>query len=240
MGKYKLGPAPVSVDVSIIVVNYNKPHTQIVECFQSIREQTVKPKEIFLIDDCSDDPRPHADAVSILLPKNVGVAMARDVGVRMSTGKLLLFVDADDKLAPDFLEESILTITKCDIAYPKTILFGEVPINKVIRPPDRMKPKNLINYKCSIPVTSLMKREVYEKLGGFNKELPIFEDWDFWIRAMCNGYSFRKANTFLWYRQNEVSRNNKTLEFKTKIYKQITSNLEIKGDTICRIEPKSN
>jgi len=235
MSKSRLGLAPTKVDCSIIVTNFNKTPEQIIDCFGSIRQQTVIPKEIFLVDDCSDDPRPHADAVSILLPKNVGVAKARDVGVKMSTGKLLLFLDADDMIAPNYLEEMILTITKADIAYPDMLLFEAVPINRMVRNPSKLNPKHLMNFNCSIPVTSMMKREVYEKLGGF-RDLPIFEDWDFWIRAMFNGYTFRRANTILWYRQNKKSRNHKDLGFKTKVYKQITSGLEVKNGKICRIE----
>lgn len=217
----------MSANVSIIVTNFNKPHEQIAECMESIRAQTVEPREVFLIDDCSDDPRAHALATSIILPKNVGVAKARDIGVKMSTGKLLLFVDADDKLAPDFIQQCGKQIAKgADITYPNMLLFDGVPRNKLVENPNKITAQYLIGRKTSIPVTSMMFRHVYEKLEGF-RDLPIFEDWDFWIRAMFNGYTFKKANTLLYYRQNANSRNHASLDSKNRVHAIITAPFEV-------------
>jgi len=220
--------------LSIIVTAYNKPPEQIIECMESIKEQTVKPLEVILVDDCSKDPRAHALATSIMLPKNVGVAEARNIGVRMSKGQLLLFLDADDKLAPDFIEQCGRVITNCDIAYPNVLKFGNVEINKLVDAPDNVDPAYIIGRgrtrEFGLVVTSMIKREMYFTLGGF-KDLPIFEDWDFWIRAMFNGYTFAKANTILYYRQNrpeDGSRNRNSLELKADIRRQITSPFEVK------------
>lgn len=227
----------MKADLSIIVTNYNKSHKQLMECMNSIKAQTVEPKEVILVDDCSKDPRAHALAVSIILPKNVGVAKARDIGVKMSTGKLLLFVDADDMIAPDFIQQCGRAIKKgADIAYPNMLLFDGLPINKLVDNPARITAKYLLGKKTSIPVTSMMWRKVYESLGGF-RELPIFEDWDFWIRAACNGYTFKKANTLLWYRQNENSRNHGNQPLKTQVHYQITAPYIIVDG---RIERKQN
>jgi glycosyltransferase involved in cell wall biosynthesis len=217
----------MSANVSIIVTNFNKPHEQLMECMESIKDQTVEPREVILVDDCSDDPRAHALATSIILPKNVGVAEARDIGVRMSTGKLLLFVDADDKLAPDFIQQCGKAIAKgADITYPNMLLFDGVPRNKLVENPSNVSAKYLLGRKTSIPVTSMMFRHVYDKLDGF-RDLPIFEDWDFWIRAMFNGYTFKRANTLLWYRQNANSRNHAHADIKNRVHAQITAPYEV-------------
>jgi len=217
----------MKADLSVIITSYNKPYEQLIECVESIKQQTVQPKEVILVDDCSDDPRAHAFATSIILPQNVGVAKARDAGVRMSTGKLLLFVDADDKIAPDFIQQCGRVIAKkIDIAYPNMILFDDVPVNKLVDNPSKITPKYLLGKKTGIPVTSMMWRKMYDDLGGF-RDLPIFEDWDFWIRAMFNGYTFGRANTLLWYRQNKDSRNHGNWELKNRVHYQITAPYEI-------------
>lgn len=214
-------------DLSIIVTNYNKPPKQLLECMNSIKLQTIEPKEVILVDDCSKTPKTHALATSIILPKNVGVAKARDVGVRMSTGKLLLFLDADDMISPDFIQQCGRAIKRgADIAYPNMLLFDGIPINKLVDNPSKITAKYIVGKKTSIPVTSMMWRRVYDDLGGF-RELPIFEDWDFWIRALCKGYTFKKANTLLWYRQNNNSRNHGNLDLKNKVHYQITSPYKI-------------
>jgi glycosyltransferase involved in cell wall biosynthesis len=204
----------------------------------SIKNQTIEPKEIILIDDCSKDPRAHAMAVSVILPKNVGVASARDFGVKMSTGKLILFVDADDMLAPDFIQQCGKAIAKgADIVYPNMILFDGVPRNKLVENPGKITGKYLLGKKTSIPVTSMMWRKVYDDLGGFNRELPIFEDWDFWIRAACKGYTFKRANTLLWYRQNPNSRNSGDLELKNRVHYKITAPYEVADGRVQERKP---
>lgn len=212
----------MKADLSVIVTSWNKPHEQIIECMDSIKEQTVSPKEVILVDDCSDDPRAHALATSIILPKNVGVAKARDIGVKMSSGRLLLFVDADDKLAPDFIEQCGRVIADCDIAYPNVLRFGHIERPQLFDAPKEVTAKYLMGKKLALVVTSMMHRYVYEKLEGF-RELPVYEDWDFWVRAMFNGYTFARANTLLYYRQNLKSRNHLSLEKKTETHRKITA-----------------
>jgi len=222
----------MKADLSIIVTSYNKTPQQIEECFQSIRDQTVRPREVILVDDGSTSPRAHADAISILLPKNNGVAVARDVGVRMSLGSLLLFVDADDKLAPDFIEQCGKEIANCDISYPNVVLFGDIEINTSAPSPKELNPEDLMNRSCKIVVTSMMHRHVYNKLGGF-QDLPVYEDWDFWIRAMYCGYKFRQANTLLWYRQSPKSRNQISNEIRLDTYNRITAPYRVEEGRIC-------
>lgn len=220
-------------DLSIVVCSYNKPPEQIIECMDSIKAQTVKPLEVILVDDCSKDPRAHAIATSIMLPKNVGVAKARDIGVRMSKGKLLLFVDADDRLAPDFIEQCGRVITKAKIAYPNVLKFGAIEQPKLVDSPRQITPEYIIGKRCGLVVTSMMHREVYEKLKGF-RELPVYEDWDFWVRAVAEGFTFARANTLLHYRQNIQSRNHLSLEKKTVIHKKITAPFKVFGGRLVR------
>jgi len=67
-----------------------------------------------------------------------------------------------------------------------------------------------------------MHRFVYEKLDGF-RQLPVYEDWDFWVRAKFNGYTFARANTLLHYRQNIKSRNHLSMEEKTNTHRKMTA-----------------
>lgn len=225
-------------DLSIIVTNYNKPPSQLMECMNSIKHQTIEPKEVILIDDCSKKPKAHAGAISVILPKNLGVAKARDFGVKMSTGKLILFLDADDMISPDFIQQCGRAIKRgADIAYPNMLLFGDVSRNKLVENPPRITAKYILGRKMSIPVTSMMWRRVYDDLGGF-RELPIFEDWDFWIRAVCKGYTFKRANTLLWYRQNPNSRNHGNSDLKNSVHYKITSPYKIVDGKI--IERRQN
>ena len=222
----------MKADLSIIITNFNKTPAQLEECIQSVRDQTIEPKEVILVDDGSKEPHAHYGAMlSVIVSKNSGVAKARDYGVRISTGKLLLFLDADDKLNPDFIQQCGKQIMKADIVYPNLLLFGELERNKLSLAPATIRPTYFLGRDCRIPVTSMMWRKVYEDLKGF-RDLPIFEDWDFWIRAACKGYTFRRANTLLWYRQNKNSRNHATKELKSSIHHKITAPYEVRDGKV--------
>jgi glycosyltransferase involved in cell wall biosynthesis len=206
-------------DLSVIVTNYNKLPEEIEQCMQSIFKQTVAPKEIIFVDDCSRNRPTYRNVLSIVMPKNSGVAKARDMGVKNSTGKLLLFVDADDYLSLDFIQQCGKVITKCDVAYPNLLLFGEMERPILSEAPAKLNQKKLLSQKLDIPVTSMIFRSMYDKLGGF-RDLPVFEDWDFWLRA-SKEHTFKKANTLLYYRQKAGSRNRQSLEIKKRVRAQI-------------------
>lgn len=223
-------------NVSVIITRYNKPPEQVDECIESIRNQTVPVKEIILVDDASETRYAHPEVTTIILPKNIGVGQARAVGVKMSVGKLLLFVDADDKLALDFVQQCGKVIAKADIAYSNFIMFGDgFERPKLTETPEVLDPTTFLTH-CPIRVTSMMHRKVYEEIGGFS-DLPMFEDWEFWIRAMCNGYSFAKANTLFHYRRTVGSRNHVDSVTKSEAISEMTAPYEVVDGVLKVKEP---
>jgi glycosyltransferase involved in cell wall biosynthesis len=218
------------IDLSILIPCYNKEQ-YIDECIASIKEQTLQPKEILLAHDGCKEPNAHIDATTIIFTKNRGVQKVRDELVRFSSCELILFLDADDKLAPDYLERMIYKMPKVEIVYPNIFWWYGNGFNRIGDTPDKLLPKDMFN-SCKIPVTCMMKKFVYKELGGF-RDFPMFEDWDFWLRAMVKGYKFEKANTMLYYRQAKNTRNRAEKEEKEKVYKQIRSQFELKRGKLC-------
>lgn len=217
------------LNLSVLVTCYNK-EKYLDECIQSIDRQTKEPKEIVLVHDGCDEPMAHAKADTIILKTNGGVSKARDTAYKFSTGELILFVDADDVLDPDYLEKMVLVISKgADVAYPDIFLW-QGKYSQLTVTPKKITPKFVEKFeKVVIPVTCLMNRKLYEKLGGF-KEMPVLEDVDFWIRAICNGYTFRKAETLLWYRRYEGTRNSLDQVKRKQVMKEILSQFDVVGD----------
>lgn len=220
-----------TVDVSILITCFNKEE-YLDECVSSVLDQTFKPKEIIVVHDACENPAHHSATTSIMLPKNVGVNTARDIAFSYSTGKFILFLDADDKISPDYIQKMI--DIKTDIAYPDMFLWyvhgkygGD---NKLICTPP-ITAQNMWHH-CQIPITCLMTREVYKKLGGFH-QFDVYEDWDFWIRAMIAGFKFKKAQTLLWYRQIHGSRNRQLDEVKRITFYKIRDQYEVKRKKIC-------
>lgn len=100
------------VKVSVIVPVYNVKTEYLKECIQSIIDQTLTETEIILVDDGAPkenglilDEFAEKDSRVIVVHKcNEGVSVARNVGIKMATGKYLTFVDSDDYISKDNLE----------------------------------------------------------------------------------------------------------------------------------------
>lgn len=101
---------------SIIIPFYNKKDT-IVNCIQSVFNQDYKLFELILIDDCSDSANSEflSEYVStlrndssnrIILLKNSensGPGFSRNIGIKSSSGEVLIFLDSDDQITPNYL-----------------------------------------------------------------------------------------------------------------------------------------
>lgn len=103
--------------ISILVPVYNADN-YLHDCLNSIRSQTFTDFEVLLIDDGSDD-----HSLSILQEfqaadsrfqvhhqENRGVSSARNFGLENAVGEFVCFVDADDKIAPTYLEDLYLAM----------------------------------------------------------------------------------------------------------------------------------
>lgn len=101
------------INISILVAVYNGER-YLRQCLDSILEQTMKDLQVICVDDASTDHsldilREYAatdSRVQVLsLETNVGVTAARNRGLRLATGKYVCFVDSDDWIAPNSMQE---------------------------------------------------------------------------------------------------------------------------------------
>lgn len=106
--------------ISILVAVYNTA-SYLPQCLDSLCGQTLRDIQIICIDDCSTDQSPQIladyarrDARITLLrtPHNSGHAAARNLGLQIATGEFTTFVDSDDWLAPDALEQALGALTQ--------------------------------------------------------------------------------------------------------------------------------
>lgn len=101
--------------ISILVAVYNTA-PYLPQCLDSLCGQTLRDIQIICIDDCSTDQSPQILAdyarrdtrITLLrTPHNSGHAAARNLGLQIATGEFTTFVDSDDWLAPDALEQAL-------------------------------------------------------------------------------------------------------------------------------------
>lgn len=103
------------IDISIITPSYNSKE-YILETFNSVVSQTYKNFEWIIIDDCSTDGThefiskiAESDHRIIVLKteSNGGTAKARNIGLKIARGKYITFLDSDDLLDNNYLEEQL-------------------------------------------------------------------------------------------------------------------------------------
>jgi glycosyltransferase involved in cell wall biosynthesis len=220
------------IQFSFIIPVYNSG-AYLIECLDSVVHQNFSHSqlELIIIDDCSTDQLTldllkelsTADSYKgiytkvIFNPKNLWSAETRNIGVKASKGRYIVCLDSDDTIEPDFLTYSSLAFAAYPNAswvYPSVRKFGYR--NKIDIAPDFSAKKLFVNNY--LVITSPMKREVWESLGGqksiqlYNK-IKLFEDWDFWQRALAKKYfGVPIKKVFFNYRQTLKSNISRTEE----------------------------
>lgn len=219
--------------ISIIMPSYNQgPYLH--EALESVLAQTYGNWECIIVDDGSHDNTKDVantycekDArIKYIYQENSGVSAARNNGIAHSKGEYILPLDGDDKIAPEFLELTLHEIIKdrnIRVVYTDVQYFGAR--NDVYKlPPFSIEQLMGMNVMC---VTSLFRREDFDKTGGFNTNMKEgFEDWDFWLSMFQDGEgtAVKIPKVLFFYRRKPISRNNSASKAKIDFRRRIWEN----------------
>ncbi len=203
-----------SPTVSVIMPCYNQGQ-YLDEAVGSVFAQTYQNFEIIVINDGSTDPETQRllqdydkPGVKVIHTGNHGPASARNTGIKASTGKYILPLDADDRIAPTYLEQAV-QILEVDpaigIVYCLADFFGEktgrfeLPEYKF---PDILLGNMIFN-------SSFYRKADWEKVGGYRENFRGWEDYDFWLSLIELGREvYRIPEVLYFYRQIATSRSN--------------------------------
>ena len=193
--------------VSVIIPCYN--HGKYLdEAVESILVQTFQDFEIIIVNDGSTDESTilklenyKRAKTRVIHTVNQGLSMARNNGIREATGVFILPLDADDKVAPGYLEKAVSimeTSPKTGIVYSFADCFGAQQGRWSIPDysPHGMLLTNLI-FCCS-----LFRKSSWEQSGGYNPNMSKgWEDWDFWLSLIERGCEvYRIPEVLFFYR----------------------------------------
>lgn len=201
--------------IDIIIPVYNTPIDDLKRCLSSIERQSFKNYKVYIIDDGSfdevrsflDEYAKDKDEVIVKHVVNGGVSRARNIGIDSSSAEYLTFVDSDDTLEENFLEEAfslikdndldlviggynevkngeVVKVRKCDdgfYIYDKSNL--DLVMDKLLSGKLREDNKNIGSLPTGRIYTRLYKRSVLGDLR-FNSSLGMSEDTLFMIDFM--------------------------------------------------------
>jgi GT2 family glycosyltransferase len=194
--------------VTVVIPTYNTA-SFLHESVASVLQQDVPKRdvEIVVVDDGSADDVPSAlapfgESVRYLRQANAGAAAARNRGVSVSCGRYVTFLDADDYWLPgrlsamlelaalspslvttDFYYETAgVRASKSAFVNMDSLSFFDLPAGE--------------QYRCGLEagmfsVMTLLSRQLFDDMGGFDETLRFSEDYDLWLRCLASGIPIR-------------------------------------------------
>jgi glycosyltransferase involved in cell wall biosynthesis len=208
------------MDISIIMIVKNG-QKYILEALQSIKKQTFKNYEVVIVNDGSTDNtlaiinqfKEHNPKIQIEVSTNlfsVGIAESRNIGINLSKGKYISWLDHDDIYYPEklqsqfnFLEknqEYAMVGTNVDLIDSKSENIGEISYGKT---PDEIKVHLFfMNYFTQSSVM-IRKSCLLQKI--YHKEMEPAEDYHLWIRLSLNYKLWNLPQTLTAYRIHETN-----------------------------------
>lgn len=194
--------------VSIIVPVYNV-EKYLAECLDSIINQTYSNLEIILVDDGSPDKCGEIcdkyavsdSRIKVIHKKNGGVSSARNVGIEISTGEWIYFMDSDDTIEKDLISEVLITVLTdgtdmCffdyDNIYDKKII-NQTTLNSnesVFRNINNIKTLTVYFSKLGYIWNFIVKSKLIKNKFNFDETLFFCEDEIFKFRLYNNISSF--------------------------------------------------
>lgn len=201
--------------VSIIIINYNGKHL-IERCLSSVSNTKYHNYEIIVLDNNSTDDstaviREKFPACQIIqLKKNMGFAIANNIGSKIAKGDYLMFLNNDTYVTPEWIRELISVMEKDDsIAISQSLLLrpdGAIDssgdfVTKYGRTYSSYNKSNSPREILSARGAAMMvRRSFYEDVGGFDEDYFIsFEDVEIGWKARILGYRVVMVPTSIVY-----------------------------------------
>ncbi len=199
--------------VSVVIPTYNA-EAYISPLLTQLEKQTVQPCEILIIDSSSEDGtlaamKEHHNIRTITIQRSAyNHGGTRDLGVKQTNGDLILFMTQDAVPADNDLIKKLISLfpnhSEIAVAYArqiprkdsspreKLIRAYNYPEHSAVHSENDIPRLGIKTFFCS-NVCAVYRRDLYERLGGFEKDLLSNEDMMYAAKAIRNGYQVAYA-----------------------------------------------
>ena len=182
--------------VSVVIPAKNSERT-LSECLRSIISQSYRPIEIIVVDRFSSDS-------TKTIAKNMGASVishggersiAKNIGARFAKGKYLYFVDADHKLDPSVVADCVKKIDKVD-----AILINDQDLARNSKMSRLVAARRkILSYDPLNVASRFVRKDAFDRLGGFDLDLYVGEDLDLHRRLLLNGFKMAHSRATVWH-----------------------------------------
>lgn len=237
----------MSPKASVIIPVYNG-EKYVGAAIDSLLAQTLEDWELVIVDDGSTDgtaavlaPYASDPRIRIRRQENHGPWAPRNLGLALSQGEHMAFLDADDQWVPSYLERMVRAL----IANPSAVAAFTgwqyvdecgVPLPQAIIPAagdERRLHKELRWHNTLVPSGVVVRRAAITQCQGFDIRLIRSADWDLWLRLLELGPFVAVPDRLVWYRTHSenVSDDIASMEAATRLVMQ--RHVPVEGDPAC-------
>ena len=172
--------------VAVVIPCYHQRNF-LASAIESALDQSLPAAEILVVDDgneedLSDFARSYP--ITLLRQANTGLAGARNAGVRAARSDKIIFLDADDRLRPNAIQDGL----DCFKASPEVaFVYGSYAEERGPARRELFMPTNqrldLLRFNCVAMIgTAMFERAALLEIDGFDESLAMCEDWDVYLR----------------------------------------------------------
>jgi glycosyltransferase involved in cell wall biosynthesis len=189
-------PAGAAPTVSVVVRTFNRPE-RLRRCLASLAAQRRTDFEVVVVNDAGLEPAGVAEEfrgrlrVRLLTHEaHRGRTAALNTGLAAARGRYLCFVDDDDLLYPNHLEELVDAVERLPagtVVHSRALEATEDDAGAVLGKRlvyfEDFDPEKLL-IRNSLPILSvLVPADVCRAVGQFDTRFDVLEDWEYWIRV---------------------------------------------------------
>jgi glycosyltransferase involved in cell wall biosynthesis len=184
------------------------------QAIESILRQTYRELELIVVDDGSTDATPRIlaayaasdDRIVVHTQENAGYVAALNTAAAIGQGELLARLDADDVAEPSRLRRQVDFLD----AHPDVAVVGGSllvidatgrPFYLATYPPEASDIRAALAHRTPLAhPTVLMRRRVFDAVGGYRTGFPHAEDYDLWLRISSAHELVNLPDIFARYR----------------------------------------
>jgi glycosyltransferase involved in cell wall biosynthesis len=200
--------------VSVVIPNYNYGR-YISDAIDSALGQTLKPHEVVVVDDGSTDDslevlQEYEGRITLIRQTNQRAAGARNAGAEAATGEYLAFLDADDYWHSQKLEKQVERMeSDLEVGLVHCGMFfvdeERKEVSEHLDGQEGWVAEKLLRFQPVIigPGSStLVRKDVFHDVGGYDTDLQNSEDWDFSVRVATKSKFAFVQEPLVYYRQH--------------------------------------
>jgi len=206
--------------VTCIIPTHARP-AHLANSLKCVLQQTLTPTEIIVVDDLNDDEagnlvetfrrQSNIPMRRLVNRQEPGASGSRNAGARAGKADMIAFLDDDDAWRPGYLSSAVsaFATSRADAVISGLRRFKvDGTIQDMVIPPQAEIADRIFDKNFGMTGSNLVIRpEPFERLGGFDPELPVYEDWDFLIRFVRAGLHYAVVTeTNAEWREHEETR----------------------------------